>query len=147
MFNINLLFNCYALQSQRFAALKEKLKENTALLVWNCLRGGGRVVGGNCLERNDTKYSVLEQRGTTDEELLKEIRLINTFFVRIVKVIVIPLLLLSSEDNLRINCSPVCPMSNVCGPWLHRMLWSGFLQVKRRPLRLPGLPGIIIVVV
>ena len=139
MFNINLLFNCYALQSQRFAALKEKLKENTALLVWNCLRGGGRVVGGHCLERNDTKYSVLEQRGTTDEELLKEIRLINTFFVRIVKVIVIPLLLLSSEDN--------CPMSNVCGPWLHRMLWSGFLQVKRRPLSLPGLPGIIIVVV
>ena len=44
------------------------------------------------------------------------------------KVLVISLLLLSSEDNLR-------------------KLWSGFLQVKRRSLSLPGLPGIIIVVV
>ena len=30
---------------------------------------------------------------------------------------------------------------------LHRKLWGGFLQVKRRWLSLPGLPGIIIVVV
>ena len=51
-----------------------------------------------------------------------------------------------SVDNLRMNCSPVC-LSNVCGPGLHRKLWSGFLQVKRRSLSLPGLPGIIIVVV
>ena len=62
------------------------------------------------------------------------------------KVIVIPLLLLSSEDNLRMNCSPVC-LSNDCGPGLHRKLWGGFLQVNRRWLSLPGLPGIISVVV
>ena len=33
---------------------------------------------------------------------------------------------------------PVC-LSNVCGPGLHRKLWSGFLQVKRHSLSLPGL--------
>ena len=35
------------------------------------------------------------------------------------------------------------------GLWsgVHRKLWGGFLQVKRRSLSLPGLPGIIIVVV
>ena len=59
---------------------------------------------------------------------------------------VIPLLLLSLEDNLRMNCSPV-RLSNVCGPGLHKKLWSGFLQVKRRSLSLPDPPGIIIVVV
>ena len=37
------------------------------------------------------------------------------------KVMVTPLLLLSSEDNLRMNCSPVC-LFNVCGPGLH-MKW------------------------
>ena len=61
------------------------------------------------------------------------------------KVMVIPLLLLSSEDNLRMNCPPVC-LSNVFGLGLRRQLWSGFLQVKRCSLSLPGLPGIIIVV-
>ena len=49
-------------------------------------------------------------------------------------------------DNLRMNCLPVC-LSNVCGPGLHRKLWGGFLQVKRRWLSLPDLPGIISVVV
>ena len=46
------------------------------------------------------------------------------------------------------NCSPVC-LSYVCGPGLHRKLWSGFSRVKRRSLTLslPGLPGIIILVV
>ena len=44
------------------------------------------------------------------------------------QVMVLPLLLLSLQDNLRMNCSPVC-LSNVCGPGLHRKLWSGFLQV------------------
>ena len=33
----------------------------------------------------------------------------------------------------------------VSGPGLHRKLWSGLFQVKRRSLNLPGLPGIIIV--
>ena len=56
------------------------------------------------------------------------------------------LLLLSLEDNLRMNCSPV-RLSNVCGPGLHRKLWGGFLQVKRRSLSLPGLLRIIIVTV
>ena len=65
------------------------------------------------------------------------------------KVMVIPLLLLSSEDNLRMNCSPVLSvcLSNVYGQGLHRKLWSRFLQVNRRSLSLPALPGIIIVVV
>ena len=93
VFNLNLLFNCYALQSQRFVALKEKLKENTALLVWNCLKGGGSVVGEHCLDRNHTRYVVLPQPSkqvhdnNNKEELLREIRLINTFFVRIVDMV------------------------------------------------------------
>ena len=50
----------------------------------------------------------------------------------------------SFKDEL-VTCL-VCPMFH-CDPGLHRKLWSGFLQVKRRSLSLPGLPGIIIVVV
>ena len=48
------------------------------------------------------------------------------------------------DGNAHLSC-----LSNVCGPGPHRKLWSGFLQVKSkwRWLSLPGLPGIIIVVV
>ena len=58
------------------------------------------------------------------------------------KVMVIPLLLLFSEDNLRMNCSPVCPMFVVRGST--GSCGVGFLQVKRRSLSLLGLPGIIV---
>ena len=68
-----------------FMSAQEELKENIALLAWNCMAEGGEGVKSKCLDRNNSDYNHLSM-GTGGNNKLddkKVVQLINSYFVRI----------------------------------------------------------------
>ena len=81
VFKINLNYNRYTLNY--FQREQETLKENTALLIWTCLKG--EDIDPYCMGNNTFNYSRFPGvRKENEEEHIKSIKLLNTFFVRIV---------------------------------------------------------------
>lgn len=83
IFVIDLLINRYTFN---YLNAKEDLKENLALLIYNCFQDV--YIDLDCTGRNASNYTHVEFNylNQTKDERKSELRLINSFFVRIVDI-------------------------------------------------------------
>lgn len=79
---MNLLIDHYTFKFNKED--QEELKENLAFVLWNCTKIG--KLKPHCTINNNTNITVSsnEDQIADDKDLMKKVRLINTFFIRIV---------------------------------------------------------------